>query len=104
MLHSCLFFCLLSAQPNNEAHFVDRKPNHYNTKHWIKRCVMKIILLLTIICCAHVDGTSDKVILVQNYSKDSVPPQSNEGEAVEVKVTSHIQNIINVNEAKQELR
>ena len=64
---------------------------------------MKLSFILTIFCCSDVLGISDKIILVQNYSKDSFPP-TEDGEAVEVKATSYIQNIINVNEAKQEMR
>ena len=64
---------------------------------------MNVNFILILFCCSDVLGISDKIILVQNYSKDSFPP-TEDGEAVEVKATSYIQNIINVNEEKQEMR
>ena len=63
--------------------------------------VMKIfIVLLQLIITS--DSFSDKIILSKNYSRDSVPYDI-DGNPVKVVASCHLQNILDVNEEKQEI-
>ena len=68
----------------------------------VMKKVVEIILIFKYLPV--VTGVSDKVILSPGYSKDTVPPTTDDDQPLLLQATAQLENILDVREDKQEIR